>query len=338
MFDLPKAYAYAPGIEGAQLLSKILRFFEEYEGLITSYRKNLQETDTSDLGFYLDPRRPSINLCNSRKGPFFNVFPSLDLTELKTDWVSLEIINLLERKFVTNEETDGFSAELENNIFLLSMVDGFADESLNIGNLTMTRLIDTAKKILFFKERCEAIIAAKALPSEIDNEHRISALFDEQCQTVLGVPKAIKRMLERERTKQSHKDEKFTEDRTLLISFFTELFRETLTNCLFKFGLTSEKLETLKKIASPLQQELEGGKEALGISIQPINTAGTSQSLTGPQEYSEVTLHVPVDFSRNSQISSEKAVPFSSSAQLQKEDDADLPPVKEFNLPGESLF
>lgn len=342
LFDLPKAYTYVPGIRGAQLLPKILLFFEEYEGLIRSYGQNLKKIDKGDLGVYLNPKRPSITMCQNHKRPFFNVFPSLDPIELKTGWVSLEIISLFDRKFLNNEDEGSFRAELENNIFLLSMVDGFADESLQVNHIDITRLIRNAKTVLFFKEKCAAVMAETPLPLEKDNQQHILDLFEEKCQAAPGVSEAITRMLKRQETKPSCEDNKFEEDQALLVSFFTELFRETLTECFSKFGLTSDKLETLKKITSPLPQRL--GNE------QPNPLTPSTSQLPDAQEDSKVTLYIPVNLQSDPQRSSKKETSSTLSSQRrerdpqissqhQQEKDSDLPPVIPLNFSGVgSLF
>jgi hypothetical protein len=302
LFDFPKAYAYSPGIEGSQLLPKILRFFEEYEALITSYRRNLQKTDKSDLSLYLNPKRHRAMFCKSNKSALFGAFPLLDPTELMHEWVSLEVFSLFDRKFLEDKDKGSFLAELEENVVLLPMVDGFPDESLSIGTLDISRLICNAKRILFFKEKCRAIKEGKTLPSE--RQELLNDLFQEKCNETKGVDEAIQRMVGLEKSQVRKEDDSFRKDRDLLIPFFTELFRQILTECLSEFGLTSEKLETLKRLSSPLQP------------IQSLNPSGSFNST----EDSEVTLHVPVRLRKNSHRSSKKPIPSSGGTQGQSGD------------------
>jgi hypothetical protein len=311
LFDFPRAYSYVPGIQGAQLLPKILRFFEEYEGLITRYHGNLKKTDMSDLGLYLDSTRAGTAFCKNNKAALFTVFPLLDPTELMHDWVSIEVFSLFDRKFLEDENKDSFLAELEENVFLLAMVDGFADESLKAGTLDITRLIGNAKKILFFKEKCQAIKEGKSLPSQ--EQALPDQLFQEKCNATEGVSGTIGRMVNRQKSRKVEENEMFIQDRDLLIPFFTELFRKTLTECLFGFGLTPEKLETLKRLSSPLQP---------------------TQPFAGPTEDSNVILHVPVRLRKDSDRSSKKSISSSGSAQKQSDDESGLPPIQKLNLEG----
>lgn len=332
LFDLPKAYVYSPGVEGAQLLPKILRFFEQYEALITNYRENLHK---SDLSFYLDPTRLSSKFCKSNKDSLFSAFPLLDPTELMHDWISIEVVSLLERKFLEDGNKNSFVAELEENIFLLAMVDGFADESLKIDTLDISRLIRNAKKVLFFKEKYQALKMGKTL-SEEDKQALSDKLFQEKCDKTKGVNEAIKRMLIVENSKLREEDENYRKDCVVLVAFFTDLFRETLTECLYGLGLTDEKLEALKRISSPLHQKL-GDDQIIPIPMsQPLNPSAGSQS----KEDAEVTFHVPVTFKEGSGVAEKSKVSSSSQKTLkQNEDETGLPPVQELQLSGvDSLF
>ena len=332
LFDLPKAYVYSPGVEGAQLLPKILGFFEQYEALITKYRENLHK---SDLSFYLDPARLSSKFCKSNKDSLFSAFPLLDPTELMHDWISIEVVSLLERKFLEDDNKNSFVAELEENIFLLAMVDGFADESLKIDTLDISRLIRNAKKVLFFKEKYQALKIGKVL-SEEDKQALSDKLFQEKCDAVEGVNEAVQRMLLLEKSQMRRENENFKKDCDVLVPFFTNLFRNTLKECLYGLGLTDEKLEALKRISSPLQQKL-GDDQNIPIPMsQPLNSSGSSQS----KEDAEVTFHVPVTFKEGSGVAEKSKVSSSSQKTLkQKEDETGLPPVQELKLSGEdSLF
>lgn len=335
LFDLPRAYVYSPGIEGASPILKFFRFFDEYESLISNYGKNLQKVAKSDLSLYLDPTRLSTKFCKSNKESLFSVFPLLDPTELMHDWISIEVISLLERKFLEGENKNSFVAELADNIFLLAMLDGFANESLNIDTLDITRLIRNAKKVLFFKEKYLALKMGKRLSVEEDKQELSDKLFQEKCDKTKGVNEAIQSVLIVEKSKLREEDENYRKDRVVLVAFFTDLFRETLTECLYGLGLTDEKLEALKRIASPLHQKLgDDQKEPLSV-VHSLNSSGSSQS----KEDAQVTFHVPVTFQEHSRVPKKKKVSSGENKQEQKEDETGLPPVQKFNLQGvDSLF
>jgi hypothetical protein len=321
LFDFPRAYSYVPGIQGVQVLPKILRVFEEYEALITGYRKHLQKTDKSDLGLYLDSTRAGAKFCKDNKSALFTVFSLLDPTELMRDWVSIEVFSLFDRKFLEDEDKGSFLAELEENVIFLPMVEGFPGESLKAETLDISRLMRNAKKILFFKEKCRAIKEGKSLPSE--EQVLPDQLFQGKCNASEGVNESIRRMVGRQESRKVEEDQIFIQDRDLLIPFFTDLFRETLEGCLFGFGLTSEKLETLKRLSAPLQPN------------QPLSLRGVPSS----DGEAEVTLHVPVRIRKDSDRSSKKLISSSGSVQKQSDDESGLPSVQKLNIQGvDSLF
>ncbi|MGV8947784.1 MAG: hypothetical protein ACOH2E_00220 [Candidatus Paracaedibacter sp.] len=328
LFDLPRAYVYSPSIEGASPILKIFRFFEEYEALISNYGKDLQKISKSDLSLYLDPTRLSSKFCKSNKDSLFSVFPLLDPMELMHDWISIEVVSLLDRKFLEGDNKNSFVAELEENIFLLAMVDGFADESLKMDTLDISRLIRNAKKILLFKEKYLALKGGKLLPLEEDKQALSDKLFQEKCDAVKEVNEAVQRILILEKSKIRPEDKSFKKDRDVLVPFFTELFRQILTECLYGFGLTDEKLETLKRISSPLEQKLGDDQKVRTPVIRSLNSSDSSAS----KEDGEVTLHVPITFQENSRFPKKKTAASGDRVQKQKEDETGLPPIQKLDL------
>ena len=147
------------------------------------------------------------------------------------------------------------------------------------------------------------------LPEQKEHQTLQDSLFQEKVQKYPGATDALKRMEERSKKKGSPIYQQHMDDRTLLIKFFAEVFKVTLTECISEFcpsGVSpaetgAKMLEELQKLyPSPSK---EGGEPNLLLSSSgalPLTSNSTENLLT-------LSLHIPAPLDHESGVGTKGA-------------------------------
>lgn len=331
LYCLPRVSSYISGMDGLQLVQNLARFFSAYSNMITSSHYSLQNSSTGDLSVYLDEKRPSVQFCKKNKSVIFDVFPLINDRKIRRNWTSIYDFDMMAPMFVEEGKEDKFGNELKEFIVFLARLEGLPDEFFSATKITMSRILPTAKRVLLFKVKCEARMKQQALPAEAEQQSLMESLFEKKCASNNGVKPALARMAKRENQRGPFFDEQFFADRTLLVSFLTELFQGTITPCLSWFGMTQDDLFELKKKYTSTPEELLATSKEESALTHGSSINRVLQPDTGLLRQS-LTLHVPLQIEGNPLLP-EVSVAHLRAYQLEGPDpnlDDDLPPIEEW--------